>query len=411
MLRNYWFLGIILSFLLFSCESDNVKPFEEESQNKTFVSAKEVASYSNFQVELLLLAAQNELGGQLELTGRNADGVKVYYVEYESKYIDNETITLSGLVCIPDNSNKECKIISFQNGTMSLHSSAPSKQITHPEFLILQSLAGLGFVVVIPDYIGFGASEHLQHPYHHKKLFQQSVTDLITATQDMQKSGDYDFNLNGDLFLTGYSLGGWATLVTHSHLEENPIEGLELVGSACGAGAYNLLNMRDYLVEQTNYSQPFYVPNMLMGYKSVGDLNEELTVYINEPYASKIPDIIDGKHSSDQVNAELTKNMQELFSNGFINDFYSEIKPEWIEIKNVLEQNSQLAWNNKKPISLYHGNNDNHVPYLISEKLIEDFRSIGVTEDMVSFTTLTNEDHISGVMPMYMQVIEDLLKN
>ncbi|WP_066627687.1 lipase family protein [Labilibacter marinus] len=406
---NGWLL-IALSLIVWSCSKDNENPVKEEYEAKTLISAKLVSSYTSQQVEFLLLAAETQLGGELQLTGRNTSGIKVYEVEYKSEYINEQEITLSGLVCIPDNPNTENKIVSFQNGTMSLHSSAPTKQLSHPEFLILQSLAGLGFVVTISDYVGFGTSEQLQHPYHHKTLFQHSIVNLIIAAQDMSLSNNYNFKLNGDLFLSGYSLGGWASLVTHKYLEDKPIDGINLVGSACGAGAYNLVNMRDYLVEQSDYAQPFYIPNMLMGYKSTGDLNEDLSFYVNEPYASKIPELIDGKHSSGQVNAELSHDMSELLSDGFINDFYNDAHTGWTELRQVLTNNSQLAWDNKRPISLFHGNEDEQVPFIISEKLMQDFRAIGVTENQVSFTPLTGHNHGTGVMPMYVQVIGDLLE-
>ncbi len=270
-------------------------------------------------------------------------------------------------------------------------------------------MAGLGHLIIIPDYIGFGASEPLQHPYHNKVLFQRTIYDLIIAVMDMEESNDYDFTLNGDLFLTGYSLGGWASLIAHNYLENHPIEGLNFIGSACGAGAYNLLWMRDYLVEQINYIQPFYIPNMLMGYMSTGELTYEISTYINEPYASKIPYLIDEEHSSGQINAELTHNMQELFTEGFLFDFYSDTDLVWIDMQDLLRDNSQSAWLNNKPISLYHGNMDIHVPYLISEKLVNDFRQLGVNENMLEFITLPGLDHGTGVMPMYLDVINKLL--
>ncbi|TLX70241.1 hypothetical protein E9993_22455 [Labilibacter sediminis] len=404
-------LWLLLLLTIIGCgKDDNPKP-DSQNNYKRLISATEVASYSQAQTKILLTLAENQLGEDMLFTNKEIHGFKVFYVEYKSEYINNEDVTLSGLVCTPNNVSKEALIISFQNGTMSLHSSAPSKNLTHPEFLILQSLAGLGFVITIPDYIGFGASEHLQHPYHHKKLFQRSISDLIIAAKDMEESEKYGFSLSGDLFLTGYSLGGWASLLTHYYLEQTPIENINLVGSACGAGAYNLIHMRDYLVEQTDYTQPFYVPNLLLGYQSVGDITEELSTYLNEPYASIVPDLIDGKHSSGEINAQLTKNMQELLTDGFINDFYSSTESQWIHIRNVLTENSQLPWVNENPISLYHGTTDHHVPIVISEKTVDDFRAIGVGENKLTFFTLEGKDHGTGVMSMYLDVIKKLLEN
>jgi len=32
-------------------------------------------------------------------------------------------------------------------------------------FRLIESIASMGFIVTIPDYIGFGASANLPHPY------------------------------------------------------------------------------------------------------------------------------------------------------------------------------------------------------------------------------------------------------
>ncbi len=411
MKKYYIILSVLFSILWFGCEKDEEKQNGNNHENITLLKVEERLSYPSSLVETILAAAENSLGEGIQLTGRNPDPVKVYYVEYESTYINNEKITLSGLVCAPVNADKKCTLLSFQNGTMSLHSSAPSNQLTHPEFSILHALAGLGYVVVIADYPGFGSSENIQHPYYHKALFQQCIRDLVIAAQDMALSEKYNFTINNKLYLTGYSLGGWATLVAHNSIENNPIEGIELLGSACGAGAYDLIAMREHLVQQTHYTQPFYVPNLLMGFKSVNDISYDLSVYINEPYASQIPNLIDGEHSSEEVNSALTHDMTALFTDGFLNNFYSETEHEWIELRNVLTNNSQYAWTNLKPITLYHGNNDNHVPYFLSEDLLNEFRSIGVEEDMVKLITLTDEDHISGLLPMYKLFINEILQN
>jgi hypothetical protein len=406
---NYWFIIVFGSILIGSCSKDNDDFFNDQPDNDYLISVTKVSSYTQQQVNFILNSAENLLGGDIDISDKNIDGVNVYYVEYKSEYINNESITLSGLVCTPANKNTEAIMVSFQNGTIALHSNAPTKQLTNPDYVIMHALAGLGFVVTIPDNIGFGVSEEFQHPYHHKELFQRSITDLIYATIEMDRSTDYPFNLANKLFLTGYSLGGWASLVTHHYLEQNPIENMELLGSACGAGAYNLVDMRDYLVEQDYYSQPFYIPNMLMGYQSVGDLSEEISCYINEPYASKIPELIDGEHSADEINQGLTTDMQALFTTAFINEFHSETLAKWIELKNVLVNNSQPAWINSSPITLYHGNEDTQVPYSLSETLHEDFRAIGVSDTMLTLITLEGASHATGSAPMYLQVINELL--
>jgi hypothetical protein len=286
------------------------------------------------------------------------------------------------------------------------HSSAPSKDLDNPVLLLMQAMSGLGYVIVIQDYIGFGASEVYPHPYHVKELFQSTVKDMLLATQEMAESAEYPFQLSGELFLTGYSLGGWATLVSHHHLENNPIDGLTLMGSVCGAGAYNLLDMKEHLFEQTNYSQPYYVALLFSGFASVGAIADDLSLVFAEPYDTRIPDLINGEYSPSQINSQLTSNMQELLAQRLLTEF--DTHADYAPLKQALIDNSQPAWVNKAPIQLFHGDADEDVPFFISENLYADFQNLGMGTDKVSFVALEGEDHSSGAMSMFFTVIDML---
>ncbi len=401
------YLFVILLFAtVWSCKKDDDDP-NPPVETKYLISATEEKSADQSAVQTLFKVLSGTVEGAPDLSAHVISGIKVYYIEYKSTYSDDSPLTLSGLVCIPDDANRKSLTVSFQNGTLVKHSSAPSENIDDPEFLLLQAFAGLGYVVVIPDYIGFGASESVDHPYHYKSLFQSTVRDMLLAVQEMSQMDEYPFQLSGELMLTGYSLGGWASLVAHYDLESDPIEGLTLIGSACGAGAYNLLDMKQYLIEQTDYVQPFYVPYIINSYQSVGAIQNDFSLFFSEPYASRIPGLFNGENSSGQINEQLTTNMQELFSPRLLTEFdtHADFKP----LKDALINNSQPAWKNSIPITLYHGNADENVPYLISENLYNDFLNLGQGTDKIQFVTLEDATHGTGVMPMYIEVIEKLL--
>jgi pimeloyl-ACP methyl ester carboxylesterase len=296
--------------------------------------------------------------------------------------------------------------LSIQNGTLAEHSKAPSKHLESSMFLLMQAMASLGYIVVIQDNIGFGASEAYIHPYHVKSLFQSTVRDMLIATKEMAESGAYPFQLSGELFLSGYSLGGWASLVSHRHLEKDPIDGLTLMGSFCGAGAYNLLDMKDYLVEQTDYKQPYYLALLLFGFQSVGAIQDDLSLFFSEPYDSRIPDLVDGKHSPGQINSQLTNNISELLSQGLLSEFNSH--PDYAPLKKTLSENSQHAWINVAPVHLFHGDADKQVPFAMSENLYDDFQDLGVGPDKIQFVPLEGADHSSGALPMFFALLEML---
>ena len=228
---------LLISFLvIWSCENDQSgdNVIIPDSETGIFISATKVDALDKVSIITFLQFAAYQLPGQPDLASEVVSGVNVYEVRYRAPYINDTEIELSGLVCIPDDESIESLMISFQNGTIVTHGSAPTKDLNDPEKRLLHSIAGMGYVVLIPDYIGFGSSEDKFHPYHYKPLFQTTVYNFIKAVKEMADSDEFSFKLSGDLFLTGYSLGGWATLVTHNYLELNPVEGLSLSGSACG---------------------------------------------------------------------------------------------------------------------------------------------------------------------------------
>ena len=389
--------------MVLSCQRDN----DQEIKFEHFVDATLLKSVSEEEVQALFTLAKQVFPEIPDYSQEVVGGINVYYLEYQSTYLDDEPIVLSGIVCVPDDASRKSLILSIQNGTLVEHSKAPSNDLDNPAFLLMQAMASLGYVIVIQDYIGFGASEAYPHPYHVKPLFQSTVKDMLMATQEMAETGDYPFQLSGELFLSGYSLGGWASLVSHYHLENEPIDGLTLLGSVCGAGAYNLLDMQEFLFEQSYYKQPYYIALLFSGYGSVGAIQDDLSLFFNEPYASRIPDLLDGEHSSSQINSQLSYNMQELLTQRLFTEF--DDHPDYAPLRQALTDNSQEAWINKAPIHLFHGDKDKDVPFFITENLYADFQNIGSDPEKINFVRLEGADHSSGSMSMFLALL-DLLR-
>src|SRR3712207_9335251 len=65
-------------------------------------------------------------------------------------------------------------------------------------------------------------------------LFRSSVKEFL-------KKENIAFNDN--LFLAGYSEGGYVTLAAAQEIENNPEHNLKLTGAAAGAGGYELTEM------------------------------------------------------------------------------------------------------------------------------------------------------------------------
>jgi hypothetical protein len=129
-------------------------------------------------------------------------------------------------------------------------------------------------------------------------------------------------------------------------------------------------------------------------------------LYFNTPYDERIPPLFDGLHSTGQINEQLNPNMQLLLTEGLRLNF--ENNPLYNDLKTALIENSQPAWVNEKPIHLYHGTEDVHVPYSISVNLYTDFTALGQQSDKIIFTPLEGKTHPTGVMSMYTAVLDEI---
>ena len=112
--------------------------------------------------------------------------IEVQKIIYKTTFQNNK-IQASGLVCLPKTVGNY-PVLCFQNGTNTLHSDAPTENPTGDMVSMLESVASMGFIVVIPDYIGFGASAQLPHPYLHAESTTQSILDIQPAACRDRKS-------------------------------------------------------------------------------------------------------------------------------------------------------------------------------------------------------------------------------
>lgn len=349
-----------------------------------------------------------ELKYLVQLSGSNIDpaliayDVDVYNVVYTTTYRDKE-IAASGLVLIPRTTNT-LPMVSFQHGTLVRAAEAPSLQSkSSVEVISYAALASLGFITAVPDYIGFGTSADVFHPYYVAEPTTAAVIDLLTAAAALAKEKKTAFS--GELFLAGYSEGGYATLATHKALETNPVESLTLVASFSGAGGYDITAMQDYLFGLETYSQPYYLSYVGLSYQSYYDQPDVIENFFNEPYASRIPELFDGVTSAADINAQLTTDISALIrpevrgNSGDASDKF---------LREKFEENALVDWAPSLPAFLYHGDLDTTVPLENSERTYDALLANGASAETLHFIVLPGKDHSSAVEPFIEDVIAKL---
>lgn len=386
---------IVVLFIsgLNSCKKDDVK--EEDDAGEYFVSSQSLKIRTKAELGVLYTFLGASYLPAFDLVPQVKTGVSIQKIIYKTDYLSNK-INASGLVCLPDEPG-EYPILCFQNGTNTLHANAPSKNYNDQLFAVLEGVASMGFIVVIPDYLGFGESEQIDHPYLHTETTVSTILNMIRASKEFSEIENTVAKPNNDLYILGYSQGGWATLSLQKAIEQNYSSEFHLVASACGAGPYNMTALNDYVLSQTEYPMPYFLAYILKGHKSVGSITNAYSDVFNSVYASKIDQYFDGKHSGDEINAVLNTTISQLIAPGYLSGYKTDSK--YASIRSAFEKNSVAAWNVSTPTRLIHADLDVYVPISISEKMVADFRAIGVSETKLNMVTINGFDHSGGIVP------------
>jgi len=282
MSRIKWFLSLTIIFaaLFFtSCDSLFDDPPESED-NEYLVSNEQLFIISELEIDYIY-AYFATLYPEAAAIQQKADvGVKVYKITYKTHFKGEEKIA-SGLVCIPIGKGP-FPVLSYQNGTNTLHSNAPSVNPNYELYKFLETVASTGFVLAIPDYLGFGETEDMFHPYLDKEATVNAVADMLLAVKELTSEGNLNVKLSGDLYIAGYSMGGWATLQVQKEIEEGNILSGEfsLKASACGAGPYNLFFINSHIMGLSSYPMPYFLGFMVDSYIRTGDIQILMPIFL-----------------------------------------------------------------------------------------------------------------------------------
>jgi pimeloyl-ACP methyl ester carboxylesterase len=390
-LASICFIFLVI-FSLAGCKKDGDNTPVE---NKYLESSEIIDSYSSGFIKAILGTQSTEFPEINPIISSTAYGVDIYRITYKTTF-HNAEVTASGLVCIPS-SEGEFPVISFQNGTNTSHYNAPSVNPNELMYSLMEAMAGNGYIVVIADYLGFGESQSMIHPYYDKESTTGSVVDMILAAKELLNDGQVKAKSSGKYFLMGYSQGGWATLTTLQKCEQSYSTEINVAAASCGAGAYDLMAMSDHVLALQTFPGPLYLPYFIYSRIDAGDMPGPLTQFFKEPYASRIPGLFDGTHSNDEVNAQLNDTIAKLVTDEMINSFSTSA--DFVTLRSLLMANSASAWNCDAVIRFYHGTADQNVPPNQSDIIYNRFISMGVSPSKVTLLPMEGLTHGTGLVP------------
>lgn len=357
--------------------------------------------------ERIALVSAQEVRERYPLaSGLVNSGVVAYKITYRTAFPQDNGIIASGLVLVPGVWQGELTLLSFQHGTITQQQEAPSayQPAGNMEAYIAGTLGASlakGYMVVMPDYIGYGESSDIQHPYQEKASLASACLDMLYATKEL--AGQLDINIKKEVRLIGYSEGGYATMALHQAIQETAAGDFSVEASYPGAGAYDMVGTAQWMVNQARDLSPpatsFYLWT-LIAYNQLYGINAPLTDMLQPPYAEAVATAI----ARGTMAAEISNNPTELFTSGFIRGIRDESNTAFIA---ALQNNNIYDWRPSAPVLLFHAEDDDIVPLLNAMNAVETMTANGA---QVQFVSLGNIGHGAGASRYIEALLPQLLQ-
>lgn len=376
------YLLMAMAVLLNACgSSDDPNPGGEFASSEFITGAEFLGTTSENTIRAIASAVP---GFSAVVSVLNLNSVDAHKIVYKTVDVDGNETSASGLLMYPAGAGP-IPVLSYQHGTIYDNADAPSNFAANSEVTVALVMASTGYALILPDYLGFGESSNLLHPYEHGKTLGSASYHMLMASREFFEIRN--IATTSKLFLTGYSEGGYATMALHKHIEEN--SNLEVTMSAPAAGAHNktaftleIMSLKQNLTFLPNYMWVLHSYNWIYG------INRPWSSYVNTPHDTALDGIANPMNLR---NAQIALNPQELFRSDLIEGLNNGTETQLLA---AIADNNLFDWTPRAPITLYHGSNDDFVFPLNSRTAFESLKANGANVQLVEFP---GKDHGSAV--------------
>lgn len=281
-------------------------------------------------------------------------GVTLFRLRYSTVAPDGRQVAASGLVALPRGRTRARGVVSWHHGTASLRSAAPSNKDVVNGLLPAAVFAGHGYVLLAPDYLGFGVSDE-PHDYYLTEHMATVATDfVVSARTALVEQG---LEVPTPLLLGGFSEGGHAALAVQRRIERTPMVGLEFVATAPVAAAVDLagLGVAGALAGGSRFGS-LYLAWIAKSYASF--YGESLASVVRADWIAIVERYFDGNHEGDATVAALPTDPRALVTDEFLaaSDRGGE---HWLLAR--LAENGFDDWVPAHPVRMYFGRDDRDV--------------------------------------------------
>ncbi len=247
---------------------------------------------------------------QLLLTVSSAPlcDILFYHIQYETVGGANEATAASAVLMVPTGTGANCTgarpVVLYAHGTTTDHAYNMAN-LQNAETISLAALfASQGYIVVAPNYAGYDTSTLPYHPYLIAGQQSKDMIDALTAARTaLPLASLTTVKDNGQLFITGYSQGGYVAMATHRAMQA---AGMKVTASAPMSGPYALAAFVDAVFYgQVNGGATVSSTLLLGAYQTVyGNIYANATDVFEAQYASGIQTLLPSTTPRSQLYAQ-----------------------------------------------------------------------------------------------------------
>jgi Secretory lipase len=347
----------------------------------------------------------NSFGSLLSSINFN-NTLEMQKVTYQSTGADGQPHSMTGLLILPKSfsgAKPSVPILMYQHGTEPYRLYSPSRFLAHldrpadyPEVMVAAAIASTGYAVAMADYEGMGDNTGTQ-PYAHGVSLALQVVDMLKASRDIIGSSNSpcSWNSQHQLFLMGYSEGGYVTMTTTRELQLNHAAEFTVTASAPLSGPHDLSGvMRGVILSSNPSKAPYFLPFLLTSYNYAygGQTSLFSPASLGSPFNTTIPPLFAGTTQSDKISEAMgmvfspVVNLiapKNILTTTFIAQLTTDTGPGSVfdflrrndSYRDPLNVNS--VWVPTVPMRMIHHKLDDLVPYANSQVAFNAFSTAG----------------------------------
>ena len=400
-----WIFISLTALFLTTCQRPEIEIVDFDSFHVTSVKYSDVIVDGALNPEIHTMELGDEDGAKTasialaDLVSHLVEAVKCNkLIQIAGTYIGHDVnenpLTLSGKVILPAKGQIKNMII-VSHWTIGANRECPSEC-----FPFEGVLAAKGYAVVMADYIGYGVTSNLVHPYMHVESTARSVVDMALAVKPYLEAIGRKPE-SDKVILVGYSQGGSTTLGVMDMLQDGYKTELPIEMVFAGGGPHDLAATFDVAMLEDKTGIPCAIPMIVQGIKNGENLNLNLSDFFQPILMEHLDDWINSKqYTVGEINTMLNATK--------VSDLMTEVgrdksNPQTAELYRALMWNSTLLFTPRSPVYIFHSMDDNTVPFANALKAEEYFKGKDVTYDFDHYGS-----HQAGAVKFLLKVIKAL---